>query len=99
MQKFREREAEKWSVKGDPATDPVGTARDMRDPHSPIPDDDPIAQIGRYAIKWCPPQNRDESDPWVILDSEGPQRMPNDLMDRYPIVPLAELAVKLGHAA
>lgn len=99
LQKFREREAAKWSVKGDPASDPVGTARDMRDPHCPIPDSDPIAHVQRYAIKWRPPEDRDETHPWVILDSEGPQRMPNDLMDIYPVIPLAELATKLGHSA
>lgn len=94
---FRRREDEKWSVKGDPTTDPIGTVRDMRDPHSPIADDDPIAHVERYAIKWCSPLNRDEEHPWLILDSDGPQRMPNDLMDRYPVVPLDEVARRLGH--
>lgn len=55
----------------DPATDPVGTVRVFprwQDEH----------HERQYAIRWLKPIDRDELRPWLLLDSEGPQRLDND---------------------
>jgi hypothetical protein len=87
---------------GDPASDPIGTVRD-HNPDSPIVvlvGDTDIGSINRYWIKACQPSDKCEDRPWVSLNHEAhPQYMPNDLMDRSPVVPLAELARRLHHPA
>lgn len=52
-------------VDDDPANDPVGTVRLY------------CPETGEYALRWCSPIDRDEELPWLILDSEGPQKLSN----------------------
>lgn len=53
-----------------PASDPVGTVRVFprwQDENHPR----------EFAIRWCSSIDRDEKYPWLILESEGPQRLTN----------------------
>jgi hypothetical protein len=78
------------------ADDPTGTIRDTGNRTS-VGDDDPIVHMNRYFIKWSPSYDLDETAPWVALNHEaGLQRMPNDLMDAYPVISAAEMQRRLA---
>ena len=77
------------------ADDCCGTFRDTGNVTN-LPEDRPEAHVNRYFIKWAPSFDRDEERPWVAINHEaGLQRMPNDLMDRYPLIEAAEVQRRL----
>lgn len=78
------------------AGDPCGTFRDTGNVTN-LPEDRPEAHVNRYFIKWAPSFDRDEANPWVALNHEADlQLMPNDLMDRYPVIEAAEVQRRLA---
>ncbi|MGW4484311.1 hypothetical protein ACWEOE_10785 [Amycolatopsis sp. NPDC004368] len=79
------------------ATDPVGTFRDTGNA-STFDESNPLAHVNRYFVKWAPPLDLDETHPWVAVNHEaGLQRMPNDLMNHYPVVSAVEVQRRLAH--
>lgn len=94
---LREDVAEQAKVTLSPAElDPPGTFRDTGNMTS-LDESRAEAHVNRYFIKWSPPLDRDEAHPWVAINHEaGLQRMPNDLMDRYPIVPAEVVQQRLA---
>lgn len=67
----------------DPSRDPVGTVRlysiDLRDDAG-------------LAIRWSDPADTIEQHPWLILGSDGPQKLSNDTVRGYPRVRLGARA-------
>jgi hypothetical protein len=75
---------------GSPEAAPLGTAvvfPEWQDKHHPRD----------IAIRWCHPDVFDERTPWIILNSDGPQRLSNDCVVNCEWLPLADLATELGH--
>lgn len=77
-------------VFGAPEAAPIGAAcvfPEWQDKHHPRD----------IAIRWAPPNNRDERHPWLILGSAGPQVLSNDCVINCEWLPLEELASELRH--
>jgi hypothetical protein len=69
----------------DAASAPIGTTvvfPAVQDEHHPR----------QIAIRWAPPWDLDEECPWLIMGSEGPQRLSNDVVEGCEVlaVPLAD---------
>lgn len=58
----------------DPASAPLGTI-------VVFPAEQDEHHVREIAIRWAQPYDRDEEYPWIILGSDGPQRLSNDVVD------------------
>lgn len=64
----------------------------------PAPDRD-AGVVREIAVKWAPPFDRDEPYPWIILGSEGPQRLSNDSVDDCEWLPFIRPSHEYGMTA
>lgn len=67
------------SRRDDPSRDPLGTVRLFAGP----PRDD-----SGLAIRWRGPADTIEQYPWLLLGSDGPQKLSNETLQGYPRVGL-----------
>lgn len=64
----------------DPSTDPVGTVRDFPRYEEPSYS----TYSAHCAVRWT--DDRDEEYPWLLLGSEGPQRLSHDAVEGCRVI-------------
>jgi hypothetical protein len=74
----------------DPAADPLGTVR-------VFPRWQDRYHARELAIRWSPRIDLDEPLPWLILGSEGPQKLSNDSVRECERLPLSAVAREFDH--